>query len=84
MNTTKLATLAAVAVLSGVAVTANAQTNGPIGVSARVGLFLPTSSTNFSSAFAAGLDYKISSFSVRSPGEGLQSYLGVSDRLLRR
>lgn len=78
MNTTKLTTLAAVAALTGIAATAGAQTNGPVGLSARVGLFLPTDSGSFSTAFAAGIDYKISSFSVRSPGEGLQSYLGAS------
>ncbi len=78
MKITKLATLASVVALAGVAATAGAQTNGPLGISARVGVFIPTNDANFSTAFAAGIDYKISSFSVRSPGEGLQSYLGAS------
>lgn len=78
MKTSRLATLATLAVLSGVAATASAQTNGSNGLSARVGVFLPTDTINFSSAFAAGIDYKLRSFRLRTPAEGTQSYLGVS------
>ena len=78
MKTRSLASLVALAALSGAAAIANAQTNGPLGLSARLGLFVPTDNVDFSTAFAAGIDYKISNFSVRAPGEGLQSYLGVS------
>lgn len=78
MKTSRLASLAALAALTGVAATAGAQTNGPTGVSARVGVFFPTDSGEFGSAFAAGLDYKLSRFSLRSPSDGLQSYLGLS------
>lgn len=78
MKHTKLATLAAVAALSGVAAIAGAQTNGPLGISVRAGVMLPTNDDAFSTAFAAGIDYKLRNFSLRSPGEGLQSYLGLS------
>ena len=78
MKTSTLASLVAIAALSGVAATAGAQTNGPKGISARVGFFVPTNDGSFSSAFAAGLDYKLPSLSVRAPGDGFQSYLGVS------
>lgn len=79
MKTSKLATLAAIAALSGVAATSSAQTNGPTGFSARLGIFLPTEDNVFSSTiFNFGVDYKLRNFNLSSPGEGLQSYLGVS------
>ena len=78
MKTRTLASLVAVAAFTGVAASAAAQTNGPSGFSARLGLFIPTDSSDLGTTFAGGLDYKISNFSVRAPGEGLQSYLGVS------
>lgn len=78
MKIAPIATLAAIAALTGVAATSSAQTNGPTGVSARVGVFFPTDDLAFSTAFSAGVDYKFKSFSLKSPGEGLQSYLGAS------
>ncbi len=74
-----LASLVAVAALSGVAATAGAQTNGPTGFSARLGLFLPTEDNVFSSTiFNFGADYKLNNFNLKSPSEGLQSYLGLT------
>lgn len=78
MKTRNLASLVAAVALCGVAATAGAQTNGPKGISARVGLFVPTNDRYFSTAFAAGIDYKFPTIGVKSPGEGLQSYLGAS------
>ncbi len=74
----KIRTLAPLAALAALASAASAQTNGPTGFSARLGLFVATNDSSFSTGFAGGVDYKISSFGVRAPGEGLQSYLGVS------
>lgn len=79
MKTRNLAALAAVAALAGVATTASAQTNGPTGFSARLGIFLPTQDNVFSSTiFNFGVDYKLTNFNVRSPGEGLQAYVGLT------
>lgn len=74
----KIRTLAPLAALAALAAAAPAQTNGPTGFSARLGIFLATNDSSFSTAFAGGIDYKINQFNVTSPGEGLQSYLGVS------
>lgn len=81
MKIRSIVSLAAIAALSGVAAVASAQTNGPTGLSARVGIFLPTDrfATDISATwFNFGLDYKISKFNVSAPAEGLQSYLGLS------
>jgi len=80
MKITSLASFAAVAALSGVAATAGAQTNGPTGFSARVGIFLPTNKSDVgdSTWFNFGVDYKLNHFNVASPKEGTQTYLGLS------
>lgn len=80
MKITHLATFAAVAALAGVAATAGAQTNGPTGFSARLGIFLPTDSNKIGSStwFNLGADYKLNKFNVNAPAEGTQSYLGLS------
>lgn len=75
MNIRNIAALAALAALPGAAL---AQTNGPTGFSARLGYFFTTNNGSFDGGFGAGIDYKLNNFSVRAPGEGLQSYLGVS------
>ena len=78
MKTRNLASFVAAVALCGVAATAGAQTNGPKGISARIGVAIPTDTRYFGSAFAAGIDYKFPTIGVKSPGEGLQSYLGAS------
>lgn len=80
MKINNLATLAAIAAVSGVAATAGAQTNGPTGFSARLGIFLPTDSSKIGSStwFNVGADYKLNHYSVAAPKEGTQSYLGLS------
>ena len=80
MKITNLATIVAVAALSGAAATSSAQSNGPLGLSARVGIFLPTNNSDIGNStwFNFGLDYKINRYSVSAPTEGTQSYLGLS------
>lgn len=60
---------------------AAAQTNGPSGFSARLGLFLP--SDRFArdigdTWFAGGLDYKLNTMSVPSPNNLNPAYVGLS------
>lgn len=80
MKITNLATIVAVAALSGAAATSSAQSNGPLGLSARVGIFLPTNSSDIgeSTWLNLGLDYKINRYSAPTATEGTQSYFGVS------
>lgn len=71
--------------VAGIAVSAasvaGAQTNGPIGLSARIGVFLPTDkfahdlSANW---FAVGADYKFRDLPMSSVAMGTVSYLGLS------
>ncbi len=73
--------LAMIAVAAGSVVAANAQSNGPSGLSARIGAYFPTSDSakNLGSTwFVFGADYKLNSLAVAAPGVGLQSYLGIS------
>lgn len=80
MKINRLATLVAVAALGSVAATAGAQTNGPLGLSARIGVFLPTNTSDIGNStwFNFGVDYKLNHFNVSAPTEGTQSYLGIS------
>ena len=64
-------------VLAGAGV-ASAQTNGPTGLTARVGVFFPTERIGSSSWFAFGADYKIQSSNVSAPTEDTLAYLGIS------
>lgn len=62
----------------GCAGAASAQSNGPLGLSPRVGLFLPTSSDAGGAFFAVGLDYKLNSLPASVPGTGLIGYWGLT------
>ena len=77
-NTAKLGAVIAAAACVGLA---GAQTNGPSGLSVRVGLFLPSNSdaSNVGKTWLGlGADYKLSMLAFKIPGVDLQSYFGVS------
>lgn len=60
---------------------AGAQTNGPSGISVRVGAFLPTNSiaSDLSHTWwTGGLDYKLNALSARTPVTNTEAYFGVS------
>lgn len=81
MKNTQFGKLAVVAGVLAIAGAASAQTNGPAGISARLGVFFPTQDAAQSIGktwFAGGLDYKLSSIPL-SPTRGeYTSYLSVS------
>jgi hypothetical protein len=65
----------------GVVGAANAQTNGPTGISARIGVFFPTDDLARdlgSTWFAFGGDYKLNRIGVNSPNAETLSYLSIS------
>ena len=69
------------ALLVAVPTVAGAQTNGPTGISARIGVFMPTA--NVAKALsknwmAFGLDYKLKSQMMAAPTEDTLAYLSVS------
>jgi hypothetical protein len=77
---TKIGVVAGLAMMGAVA---SAQSNGPLGISARIGVFLPTGTVGENLGhtwFAAGLDYKINTVPVTTPTQyaGLPSYLSFS------
>ena len=72
-NTNRLAGVALAAVC--LAATASAQTNGPKGISVRLGAQFPKVGD---SSFAAGLDYKFKEFAVPQARNEYVSYLGAS------
>jgi hypothetical protein len=77
---TKLGVVAGLAILASAA---SAQSNGPIGLSVRLGAFFPTGTAGENIGhtwFAGGLDYKLSSIPVTAPTQaaGLPSYLSIS------
>ena len=81
MRKSTIAKLGAVAAAVACVCAAGAQTNGPSGLSVRVGLFTPTSSEagDISKNWVDfGLDYKLNALSFKIPGVGLQSYFGIS------
>ena len=70
-----------VAMAIGAAGAANAQTNGPSGFSARLGIFFPTNDLARdlgSTWFAFGGDYKLTRYSVDAPTRETLSYLSIS------
>lgn len=71
-NFTKAGIVALAAAFAGVA---SAQTNGPTGISVRLGAVFPNTGDTL---FAGGADYKFSNFSVDQARPGYLSYLGVS------
>ena len=74
----KLGSVAATAACVGMAA---AQSNGPSGISVRVGGFFPTNSlaTDLGSSWIGfGVDYKLNSFSAKDPAPGSGSYWGLS------
>lgn len=73
--------VAAAASVLGVAGIAGAQTNGPTGISARLGVFFPTSDPARDlgkSWFGFGADYKLQSVNVQPARGEYASYLSVS------
>jgi hypothetical protein len=66
------------ALIGGCAVVASAQSNGPLGLSPRIGFLESTSSRTSGTWFAFGLDYKLNSFSSSIPASGLVGYWGLS------
>jgi len=77
-NFGKLAMMAAVLGVAGVA---GAQTNGPTGLSARLGVFFPTSDLAQSAGkswFGFGADYKLNSVNVAPARGEYMSYLSIS------
>jgi hypothetical protein len=66
------------ALFAGCVAVAAAQSNGPLGISPRIGFFESTSSRVKGTYFAIGLDYKLNSLSASVPGSGLIGYWGVS------
>jgi len=81
MRNSTIAKLGAITAAAACIGAAGAQTNGPSGLSVRIGLFLPTSSeaSNLSKAWVGfGADFKLPFLAFKIPGVGLQSYFGVS------
>jgi len=77
---TKIGVVAGLAVVTAAA---SAQSNGPLGLSVRLGVFLPTGTVGENLGhtwFAGGLDYKINTVPVSAPTQyaGLPSYLSIS------
>jgi long-subunit fatty acid transport protein len=69
------------ALLVAVPSVSNAQTNGPTGVSARVGIFFPTSNLARNLGknwFAFGADYKLNTAMMSAPTEDTLAYLSIS------
>jgi hypothetical protein len=69
------------AVAVGAAGMANAQTNGPSGISARIGVFFPTDdfARNVGDQwFMFGADYKLNRYSVDAPTASTLSFLSIS------
>ena len=81
MKISTLTKLGAVGVAAASVCAAGAQTNGPSGMSVRLGLFLPTSSQagDISKNWVDfGIDYKLNMLSFKVPGVDLKSYFGIS------
>ncbi len=81
MRKSWLAMAGVAALLVAVPGVASAQTNGPMGLSARVGLFFPTSNLARNLGqnwFAFGADYKINRMAMSAPTEDTLAYLSVS------
>ncbi len=78
---TKYSRLVISGALAVVATAALAQTNGPTGVSGRVGVLFPSQSSARDISknwFGVGLDYKLNTYSVESVSAGNPAYVGVS------
>jgi len=60
---------------------ASAQSNGPTGISARIGAFMPSNdlaSQLGKTWFGFGVDYKLNSMSASTPVNNSQGYFGIS------
>jgi hypothetical protein len=66
------------ALVVGCAAGASAQSNGPTGISLRIGAFFPTSSGAGGTYTAFGADYKLSSLPGNVTGSGMIGYWGLS------
>ncbi len=73
-----MAKAAGAAFLGGCAVSASAQSNGPLGISPRIGILESTSSNVKGSWVGIGLDYKLGALPASIPGSGLLGYWGLS------
>jgi hypothetical protein len=81
MKKTTLVGLTTAVVAASCIGTAGAQTNGPTGLSARIGGFLPTNSLASdidSTWFGFGLDYKLKAMSASTPFTNTEAYFGIS------
>ncbi len=81
MRNRVFAKIGMVSVAAACVAVASAQSNGPSGVSLRIGDVFPSSTDATSLGhnwFAFGLDYKINSLSASAPVVGTQSYFGLS------
>jgi hypothetical protein len=70
------ATLAAISCVS----MAGAQTNGPTGISVRLGGFVPTNNlaSDLGTWFGVGVDYKLNTLSATAPITNTEGYFGLS------
>ena len=81
MRKSWLAMAGVAALLAVVPSAASAQTNGPTGISARIGFFLPTAqlARNLGQNwFAFGADYKLNTANMAAPTEDTLAYLSIS------
>ncbi len=78
MRNTWIAKAGIAALVVGSAGVASAQSNGPSGLSARLGVFLPTGTSVGGTWFAGGIDYKLNSLSASAPVAGSIGYFGIS------
>lgn len=81
MRIMKFGKMAGVAAVLGFVGVAGAQTNGPAGISARLGVFFPTSDVARAASknwFAFGADYKLQGVNVAPARGEYASYLSIS------
>ena len=81
MKRTTLLGMAMAAIAAASIGLASAQTNGPSGVSVRVGLFMPSNSLASdlgSTWFGFGVDYKLNAMSASTPITSRDAYFGLS------
>ena len=81
MKISTITKIGAVGIATACICAADAQTNGPSGLSVRLGLFAPTSSdaSDISRHWVDfGLDYKLNILAFKVPGVDLKSYFSIS------
>jgi hypothetical protein len=73
-----IAKVGVAALVVGCAAGASAQSNGPTGISLRIGAFFPTASGVGGTFTAFGADYKLNSLAANVTGSGMIGYWGIS------